>query len=106
MESSKIMQKRSSFECRNMIELPRLSKIPCRVKSSSVRSVQKNKRVIPRRSISIETATGSRAQRFNFDLTEKSLIENTRNIWKSEKFGSGVSQAGNKIKDKSNEYEF
>lgn len=99
------MQKRSSFECRNMIELPRLSKIPCRVKSSSVRSVQKNKRVIPRRSISIETATGSRTQRFNFDLTEKSLIAQG-NIWKSAKFGCGVSQAGNKIKDKSNEYEF
>ncbi|XP_031367275.1 uncharacterized protein LOC102681661, partial [Apis dorsata] len=98
-ESRKIMQKRSPPECRDMIEFPR-SKIPCRVKSSSVRSLQTSTRIIPRRSISIETATSSHAQRFNFDLTEKSLIA-SRNIWKS--FESGASQIENKIKDKSNE---
>lgn len=96
------MQKRSPPECRDMIEFPR-SKIPCRVKSSSVRSLQTSTRIIPRRSISIETATSSHAQRFNFDLTEKSLIA-SRNIWKS--FESGASQIENKIKDKNNEYEF
>lgn len=99
-ESSKIIQKRSSPECRYMVEFPR-SKIPCRVKSSSVRPMQTSQtRVVPRRSISIETATSAHAQRFNFDSTEKSLIAQ-RNVWKL--FRSEVSQVGNKIKDKSSE---
>lgn len=98
-ESSKTMLKRSSPECRHTIGFPR-SKIPCRVRSSSVRPVQTSIRIIPRRSISIESATSSHAQRFNFDSTEKSLIAQ-RNVWKL--FESGASQVENKIKDKSNE---